>query len=206
MAQEIARSMMQIFVRTWECQTITIDIDRKDLVQHLKHKITEIEGYTSYSQRLIFHGKQMEDGRTLEHYGIHQECTIQCLGRLAWHPFLFGVKISEKCKRKYIPKTFYPKKGNSLYLQDFKDEIIKYLNEDKIRFNNIYNISYYTSNENETFNNTEPIWNGFKWLIHDGDHTTFHVKTKKSNEYYRENEYKIKQERCNLLVFGFVRE
>eukprot|EP01084_Bolivina_argentea_P285956 490465_1 len=197
---------MQIFFVNLKGITLTIDIECKARVQDLKNKITEIDGSTSYSQRLIFRTRPLQEQRTLEFYGIHHECTIHCVGRFGWNPPTFVVKISEKCRLKFIPKTFYPTKGTFLYLKDFKDEIIKYLNEDKIRFNNIYNISYYTMTENDRFNNTIPIWNGSTWLIHYGDRTTFHVKTKKSNEYYRENEYKIKEKRCNLSVFGFVRE
>eukprot|EP01084_Bolivina_argentea_P214490 364108_1 len=76
----ISNMSEQIFVCNWKGKTITIDIEPKEQVQHLKNKITEIEGYASSSQRLIFAGKLIEDSITLEHCSIHKQNTIHCVG------------------------------------------------------------------------------------------------------------------------------
>jgi len=67
---------MQIFVKTLIGKTITLEVEKDDLIETVKQKIQDKEGIPINQQRLVCEGKNLIDGYTLGDFNVVKESTI----------------------------------------------------------------------------------------------------------------------------------
>lgn len=76
------RGGQQLQVKTLSGKTLTIEVEPTESIESIKQKIADQEGVEESTQRLIFGGKQLENGKTLQDYDVGEDATVHLVLRL----------------------------------------------------------------------------------------------------------------------------
>jgi ubiquitin len=71
----------KLLIKTLTGKTIEIEVKLTDTVTSVKDKLADKEGAPPDQQRLIYAGKQLEDGKTLADYQITDNATVHLVLR-----------------------------------------------------------------------------------------------------------------------------
>ncbi|CAF2653758.1 unnamed protein product [Rotaria sp. Silwood2] len=74
-------NMIEIYIKQTTDENITCQIEPDKTIDDLKKMIQKKKGISADQQRINFAGKQLEDGSTLTHYGIHNGATLHLVPR-----------------------------------------------------------------------------------------------------------------------------
>ena len=166
---------MQIFVKTMIGKTMTIDCEPEDTIKKIKEKIQDKEGIYPEYQILIFAGKNLEDDRTLNEYGIGKEFQLSL--DIAFSKIKYSYKIIFQ-DIEYITPKWHPSHVNGWKLKNFMSE------QTGIDCNNIKLINEYEEIEDHiTLKNQIINWKSNIYMVA--------INVKKIEVHYGEKKFNI---------------
>lgn len=68
--------IMQIYIKTLTGRTVSLIVEEGETIKTVKEKLKEKDGVPVEEQRLVFNSQELEDGKTLQYYGILREATL----------------------------------------------------------------------------------------------------------------------------------
>ena len=74
---------MVIEIKEFTGKNFQLEVESSDTVRVLKEKIEIVKEIPVENQRLIFEGKQLDDGRTLGDYSIQRDSTVHLILNLS---------------------------------------------------------------------------------------------------------------------------
>ena len=96
----VTGAFFQIYIKTLTGKTITLRVTSWSMLAEVKHLIQNKEGIPPDQMRLVFAGKQLEDGRTLRDYKIQPKSELHLILRLR------GGMYAKSSAQGGLPKTF----------------------------------------------------------------------------------------------------
>ncbi|KAG8464358.1 hypothetical protein KFE25_003421 [Diacronema lutheri] len=108
------RGGQQLQVKTLAGKTLSIEVEPTESIESIKQKIADQEGVEESTQRLIFGGKQLENGKTLQDYDVGADATVHLVLRLRGGASVAGNRL--------IYWLFQLQKGGALNLPYRKHE------------------------------------------------------------------------------------
>jgi large subunit ribosomal protein L40e len=98
------------FIKTLTGKSIYIDSSANDIsITNIKELIEDKEGILSNEQRLIFNGKELEDGQCLSDYDISNDSTLDVVLSMiggVYDPSLAALAKTFNCERKVCRKCY----------------------------------------------------------------------------------------------------
>lgn len=98
------------FIKTLTGKSIYIDSSANDIsINNIKELIEDKEGILSNEQRLIFNGKELEDGQSLSDYSISNDSTLEVVLSLiggVYDPSLAALAKTFNCERMVCRKCY----------------------------------------------------------------------------------------------------